>query len=171
MRATIQASWTERVASRTRLTWSFATDIKPNSNGPPCNGQDPGADREPAGQIESQLSQSTASPGACPLRGGPLELGLMSVAKLQVSLVRLVRSTMLESLPACLFMDFCELTKPDSSSQSQIGTPLTTTLNTLKTDFFLLRLDPTHKSHVHVFWCNPPVQLARNGPVLQRSDV
>ena len=48
----------------------------------------------------------------------------MSVAKLQVSLVRLVRSTMLESLPACLFMDFCELTKPDSSSQSQIGTPL-----------------------------------------------
>ena len=48
----------------------------------------------------------------------------MSVAKLQVSLVRLVRSTMLESLPACLFMDFCELTKPDSSSQSQIETPL-----------------------------------------------
>ena len=99
--------------SRTRLTWSFATDIKPNSNGPPRNGQDPGADREPAEQIESQLSQSTASPGACPLRGGPLELDLMSVAKLQVSLVRLVRSTMLESLPACLFMDFCELTKPD----------------------------------------------------------
>ena len=29
-------------------------------------------------------------------------MGLMSVAKLQVSLVRLVRSTMLESLPACL---------------------------------------------------------------------
>ena len=28
--------------SRTRLTWSFATDIKPNSNGPPRNGQDPG---------------------------------------------------------------------------------------------------------------------------------
>ena len=39
------------------------------------------------------------------LRGGPLELDLMSVAKLQVSLVRLVRSTILESLPACLFMD------------------------------------------------------------------
>ena len=43
--------------SRTRLTWSFATDIKPNSNGPPRNGQDPGADREPAEQIESQLGQ------------------------------------------------------------------------------------------------------------------
>ena len=27
--------------SGTRLTWSFATDIKPNSNGPPRNGQDP----------------------------------------------------------------------------------------------------------------------------------
>ena len=64
------------------------------------------------------------SPGSCPLRGGPLELGLMSVAKLQVSLVRLVRSTMLESLPACLFMDLCGLTKPDSSSRIQIGTPL-----------------------------------------------
>ena len=37
---------------------------------------------------------------------GPLALGLMSVAKLQVSLVRLVRSTMLESLPACLLIDF-----------------------------------------------------------------
>ena len=110
--------------SRTRLTWSFATDIKPNCNGPLRNGQDPGADRESAEQIESQLSQSVDSPGSCPLRRGPLELGLMSVAKLQVSLVRLVRSTMLESLPACLFMDFCELTKPDSSSQSQIGTPL-----------------------------------------------
>ena len=109
--------------SRTRLTWSFATDIKPNSNGPPRNGQDPGADREPAEQIESQLGQSMASPGSCPLRRGPLELGLMSVAKLQVSLVRLVRSMMLESLPACLFMDFCELTKPDSSSRIQIRTP------------------------------------------------
>ena len=63
------------------------------------------ADREPAEQIESQLGQSMASPGSCPLRGGPLELDLMSVAKLQVSLVRLVQSTMLESLPACLFMD------------------------------------------------------------------
>ena len=31
-------------------------------------------------------------------------MGLMSVAKLQVSLVRLVRSTMLESLPTCLFV-------------------------------------------------------------------
>ena len=30
----------------------------------------------------SQLGQSIASPGTCPLRGGPLELGLMSVAKL-----------------------------------------------------------------------------------------
>ena len=48
----------------------------------------------------------------------------MSVAKLQVSLVRLVRSTMLESLPACLFMDLCGLTKPDSSSRIQIRTPL-----------------------------------------------
>ena len=48
----------------------------------------------------------------------------MSVAKLQVSLVRLVRSTMLELLPLCLFMDFCELTKPDSISPNQIGTPL-----------------------------------------------
>ena len=72
----------------------------------------------------SQLGQSMASPGSCPLRRCPLELGLMSVAKLQVSLVRLVRSMMLESLPACLFMDFCELTKPDLSSPSQIGTPL-----------------------------------------------
>ena len=52
-------------------------------------------------QIESQLGQSQS----CPLRGGPLELGLMSVAKLQVSLVRLVRFTMLELLPLCLFMD------------------------------------------------------------------
>ena len=75
--------------------------------------------------VASQPGQSTASLGSCPLRMGPFELGLMSVAKLQVSLVRLVRSTMLvESLPACLFMNFCELTKPDSSSQSQIGTPL-----------------------------------------------
>ena len=75
--------------------------------------------------IYSQLGQSMASPGPCPLRRGPLQLGLMSVAKLQVSLVRLlVRSMMLESLPACLFMDFCELTKPDSSSRTQIGTPL-----------------------------------------------
>ena len=32
-------------------------------------------------------------------------MGLMSVAKLQVSLVRLVRFTMLELLPLCLFMD------------------------------------------------------------------
>ena len=85
--------------SRTRLTWSFATDIKPNSNGPLRNGQDPGADRESAEQIESQLSQSVDSSGSCPLLRGPLELGLMSVAKLQVSLVRLVRSTMLELLP------------------------------------------------------------------------
>ena len=83
-----------------------------------------GADREPAGQIESQLSQSTASPGSCPLHWGRLELGFMSVTKLQVSLVRLVRSTMLESLPACLFMDLCGLTKPDSSSRIQIRTPL-----------------------------------------------
>ena len=51
------------------------------------------------------LGQSMVSPGSCPLRGGPLELGLMSVAKLQVSLVRLVRFTMLELLPLCLFMD------------------------------------------------------------------
>ena len=58
------------------------------------------------------------------LRGGPLELDLMSVAKIQVSLVRLVRSTILESLPACLFMDLCGLTKPDSSSRIQIRTPL-----------------------------------------------
>ena len=58
-----------------------------------------GADREPAEQIESQLSQSVVSPGSYLLRGGPLELGLMSVAKLYVSLVRLVRSTILESLP------------------------------------------------------------------------
>ena len=91
--------------SRTRLTWSFATDIKPNSNGPPRNGQDPGENREPAEQIESQLGQSMVSPGSCPLRGGPLELGLMSVAELQVSLVRLVRFTMLESLPLRLFVD------------------------------------------------------------------
>ena len=91
--------------SRTRLTWSFATDIKPNCNGPLRNGQDPGADRESAEQIESQLSQSVDSPGSCPLRRGPLELGLMSVAKLQVSLVRLVRFTMLESLPLRLFVD------------------------------------------------------------------
>ena len=90
--------------SRTRLTWSSATDIKPNSNGHLRNGQDPGADRESAEQIESQLGQFMASPGSCPLRRGPLELGLMSVAKLQVSLVRLIRFTMLESLPACLFM-------------------------------------------------------------------
>ena len=83
-----------------------------------------GADRESAEQIKSQLSQSVDSPGSCPLRRGPLELGLMSVAKLQVSLVRLVRSTMLELLPLCLFMDFCELTKPDSISPNQIGTPL-----------------------------------------------
>ena len=47
-------------------------------------------------------SQSVVSPGSFPLRGGPLELGLMSVAKLQVSLVRLVRFTMLESLPLSL---------------------------------------------------------------------
>ena len=44
------------------------------------------------------------SPGSCPLRRGPLELGLMSVAKLQVSLVRLVRSTMLELLPLCAYL-------------------------------------------------------------------
>ena len=48
----------------------------------PRNGQEPGADREPVEQIESQLGQSVASPGACPLRGGPVEVGLMSVAKL-----------------------------------------------------------------------------------------
>ena len=69
-------------------------------------------------------ADSRSAPGSCPLRRGPLELGLMSVAKLQVSLVRLVRSTMLELLPLCLFMDFCELTKPDSISPNQIGTPL-----------------------------------------------
>ena len=56
-------------------------------------------------QIQSQLGQSMVSPGSCPLRGGPLELGLMSVAELQVSLVRLVRFTMLESLPLRLFVD------------------------------------------------------------------
>ena len=60
-------------------------------------------------QIESQLGRSVVSPGSCPLRvstrGGPLELGLMSVAKLQVSLVRLVQFTMLESLPLCLIVD------------------------------------------------------------------
>ena len=28
--------------TRTRRTWSFETDTKPNSNGPPRNGQDPG---------------------------------------------------------------------------------------------------------------------------------
>ena len=78
----------------------------------------------PRYSIWSQLGQSIASPGSCPLRRGPLELGLMSVAKLQVSLVRLVRSMMLESLPACLFMDFCEPNKPDSNSPSQIATPL-----------------------------------------------
>ena len=31
---------------------------------------------------------------------------------------------MLKSLPACLSIDFCELAKPDSSSPSQIATPL-----------------------------------------------
>ena len=115
-------------------------DIKPNSNGPPRNGQDPGADREPAGQIESQLSQSVDSSGSCPLLRGPLELGLMSVAKLQVSLVRLVRSTMLELLPLCLFMDFCELTKPDSISPNQIGTPL----HVLK---YILTYNMRHTAH------------------------
>ena len=89
-----------------------------NSNGPPRNGQDLGADREPAESVRGQSRVLSVA------YGGPLELGLMSVVKIQVSLVRLVRSTMLESLFACLFMDFCELTKPDSSSQSQIGTPL-----------------------------------------------
>ena len=103
--------------SRTRLTWSFATDIKPNSNGPHAT------DRT-RDWPWTDLVDSRSAPGSCPLRGGPLELGLMSVAKLQVSLVRLVRSTMLELLPLCLFMDFCELTKPDSISPNQIGTPL-----------------------------------------------
>ena len=44
--------------SRTRLTWSFATDIKPNSNGPLRNGQDPGADRESAEQegLEAEVA-------------------------------------------------------------------------------------------------------------------
>ena len=46
---------------------------------------------------------------------GPLELGLMSVTKLQVSLVRHVWFTMLESLPLCLFMDY-------ERSRSQIPT-------------------------------------------------
>ena len=110
--------------SRTRLTWSFATDIKPNSNGPPRNGQDPGADREPAEQIESQLSQSVDSPGSCPLRGGPLELGLVSVSKLQVRLVRVVRFTMLESLGVCLIYGFMSTRKLRLSSQAQIETPL-----------------------------------------------
>ena len=89
--------------SRTRLTWSFATDIKPNSNGPLRNGQDPGADRESAEQIESQLSQSVDSPGSCPLPGGPLDLDLVSVSKLQVRLVRAIRFTMLESLGVQLY--------------------------------------------------------------------
>ena len=110
--------------SRTRLTWSFATDIKPNSNGPLRNGQDPGADRESAEQIESQLGQTMASPGSCPLRGLRWELGLMSVAKLQVSLVRLVRSMMLALLLLCLFLDSRVLTDSDSSSRIQIATPL-----------------------------------------------
>ena len=110
--------------SRTRLTWSFATDIKPNSNGPPRNGQDPGADREPAEQIESQLSQSVDSPGSCPLCGGPLELGLVSVSKLQVSLVRVVRFTMLEPLGGCLIYGFMSTRKARSDAQGQIDTPL-----------------------------------------------
>ena len=51
-------------------------------------------------------------------------MGLVSVSKLQVRLVRVVRFTMLESLGVCLFMDFCELTNSDSSSRTQIRTPL-----------------------------------------------
>ena len=48
----------------------------------------------------------------------------MSVAELQGSLVQLVRSTILESLPACLFMDFGKLTNTnsDSSSRTQVET-------------------------------------------------
>ena len=37
-------------------------------------------------------------PGPVRCGGGPLELGLVSVSKLQVRLVRLIRFTMLESL-------------------------------------------------------------------------
>ena len=64
------------------------------------------------------------SPGSCPLRGGPLELGLVSVSKLQVRLVRVVRFTMLESLGVCLIYGFMSTRKLRLSSQAQIETPL-----------------------------------------------
>ena len=101
----------------------------------------------------------------------------MSVAKLQVSLVRLVRSTMLELLPLCLFMDFCELTKPDSISPNQIGTPLRTLeeFTRLKpvsrqTDTFVKEI-PAGRLFTHIHTClhvtqqevAPPYALASYG--------
>ena len=67
---------------------------------------------------------SQSAPGSCPLRGGPLELGLVSVSKLQVRLVRVVGFTMLESLGVCLIYGFMSTRKLRLSSQAQIETPL-----------------------------------------------
>ena len=66
---------------------------------------------EEYGQDKSQLGQSMASPGSCPLRGGPLELGLMSVAKLQVSLIRLgqIGSRCLNRCPYAYMLIFMDL--------------------------------------------------------------
>ena len=55
---------------------------------------------------------------------GPLDLGLVSVSKLQVRLVRVVRFTMLESLGACLIYGFMSTCKLRSDSQAQIETHL-----------------------------------------------
>ena len=75
-------------------------------------------------QVESQLSQPVDSSGSCPLRGVPLELGALSVSKLQVSLIRVVRFTMLEALGVCLIYGFMSTRKLRSDSQAQIETPL-----------------------------------------------
>ena len=51
-------------------------------------------------------------------------MGLVSVSKLQVRLVRVVRFTMLESLGVCLIYGFMSTRKLRLSSQAQIETPL-----------------------------------------------
>ena len=101
--------------SRTRLTWSSETDIKPNSNGPHATDRTRDWPWTDLVDSRSLLSWLSICSRVLPVVWGPLTLGLMSVAKLQVSLVRLVRSTMLESLPACLFMDFSEIFVSSSS--------------------------------------------------------
>ena len=96
----------------------------PTPRGPLETPTDPHTTDRTREQIESQLmSQSVDSPGPCPLRGGALELGLVSVSKLQARLVRVVRFTMLESLGVCLIYGFMSTRKLRSVSQAQIETP------------------------------------------------